>query len=308
MAKKLTQEDFIDRCLQGNPNLDYSKVIYQGTKKKVIIICPKHGEFNIIAGDFLKSFKCPKCSQNIPTTEEFIERCKVHYPNYDYSETIYTNKTNNVIVKCPKHNCIWEPMAQNLERGQAMCPECKKEKYQQLFAISNDEFIEKAKQIHQNKYDYSKCQYINMRTKIIIICPIHGEFEQDPNNHLKGCGCPKCKRSKGEEQVSSFLKDHDILFQEQYIIPYNNKKILVDFYLPNYNTFIEFNGKQHYIAMDYFGGTLRLEQQQARDQFLREYCVNNNINLIEIKYNQSVEDVLKEKLTERRDTLRNGTI
>lgn len=306
MGKRLTQEEFINRCIQGNSELDYSKVIYKGSGEKVCIICPKHGEFWIKANDFLRSLKCPNCSRKIPTTEEFIERCKKHYPEYDYSQTEYTNKTNRVIVKCIKHNYIWEPIAQNLERGQAMCPICKKEMFNKTFKTSQEDFVRKAQDIHADKYNYSKVNYINAHTKVIIICPKHGEFEQEPSNHLKGVGCPKCKRSKGEEIVSNFLLEHDIEFQEQYIIPYNDKKIYVDFYIPKLNTFVEYNGKQHYIAMDYFGGTLRLEQQKARDQYLREYCVNNDINLIEIRYDQSAVDVLNEKLTERRNELKHG--
>lgn len=59
--------------------------------------------------------------------------------------------------------------------------------------LSTEEFIEKAKLIHGDKYDYSKIEYKNYETKICIICPIHGEFYQTPNKHLNGCGCPKCK-------------------------------------------------------------------------------------------------------------------
>ena len=57
-------------------------------------------------------------------------------------------------------------------------------------------FVEKAKKIHDNKYDYSKVEYINNRTKVCIICPEHGEFWQVPASHLRGCGCPKCGFNK----------------------------------------------------------------------------------------------------------------
>lgn len=167
--------------------------------------------------------------------------------------------------------------------------------------MSQSEFITKANLIHENKYSYEDTHYVNMRTKVLIRCPKHGIFEQLPSNHLSGSGCPKCKRSKGEETISKYLHNKSIKFEEQYIIPYEDKKILVDFYLPTFNTFIEYNGRQHYIAMDYFGGEIRLEHQQNRDQYLRDYCISNNINLIEIKYDQDIVTTLNEKLTERKN-------
>ena len=74
--------------------------------------------------------------------------------------------------------------------------------------LTTDEFIIRAKDIHGNKYDYSKSVYINAATKVCIICPEHGEFWQLPNNHLKGCGCPKCSnndRISSNEYINKFL-------------------------------------------------------------------------------------------------------
>lgn len=301
MGRKLTQTEFIDKCVSGNPSLDYSETIYKGAGEKVYIKCSKHGGFWIKANDFLRSLKCPNCARNVPTTEEFIEKCKSYYPEYDYSQVVYTNKLGKVLIRCPKHDYTWEVVAQNAAVGKLKCPKCHKEEYQQNNSMSESEFINKANIIHRNKYDYSEMQYINMRTKIHIKCPKHGIFEQLPSNHLSGSGCPKCKRSKGEELIAEYLNNYSIKFQEQFIIPYQDKRILVDFYLPEYNIFIEYNGIQHYIAMDYFGGELRLTQQQNRDQYLREYCKNEGVILIEIKYDQDIISILNEKLTERKN-------
>ena len=78
--------------------------------------------------------------------------------------------------------------------------------------ITQEEFIEKARLIHGNKYDYSKIVYINARTKVCIICPIHGEFWQTPHSHLNNHGCPACgknvnnsvKRKRGKHILGSF--------------------------------------------------------------------------------------------------------
>lgn len=295
MPKKLTQEEFISRYKNKNQQLDYSKTIYKGSKEKVVITCPKHGDFTIIAGDFLRSGKCPKCSYNIPTNSEFIDRCKQHYPNYDYSNTLYITRDKPVEVRCPIHNHIWTPLAFNLENGSAMCSKCKSDLYKKLFTKSQEEFINKCRDIHNNEYDYSKVKYTGADNKITIICPKHGEFQQIAGNHIRGTGCPKCHRSLGENKIINYLEKYQIPFKDQYKIIYlNNKKFFIDFYLPNYNTFIEYNGEQHYIPVERFGGQVKFEQQQKRDEYVRQYCKENNINLLEIKYDENVEEVLNQ--------------
>lgn len=57
--------------------------------------------------------------------------------------------------------------------------------------VSVDQFIQKAREVHGDKYDYSKANYVDGRTKVTIICPVHGEFQQIPQAHLKGHGSPK---------------------------------------------------------------------------------------------------------------------
>ena len=78
-------------------------------------------------------------------------------------------------------------------------------------ASKNNIFIEKARQIHNDKYDYSKVNYVNSRTKVCIICPEHGEFWQTPNTHLKGSKCPKCANIQNGDRIrdnaESFIKN-----------------------------------------------------------------------------------------------------
>lgn len=302
MPKRKSQTQFVEECLKINPNLDYSKVNYTNSKGKITIICPKHGEINIIAGDFLKSGKCPKCGNNVPTTKEFIERCQKFYPDYDYSETKYTSRDKPVTVKCNKHNYTWHPLAQNLERGQAMCHKCKSEIIRDKYTMLQIDYINKCNLIHNNKYDYSKTLYKNMDNKIIITCPKHGDFEQIAGNHARGNGCPKCKRSKGEEQVALILQE--LNYEEQYSININKCKVIVDFYIPEYNTIIEFNGIQHYIPVKHFGGELRFNKQIKRDELLRNYCQCNNINLIEITYQDNIKQQVNEGLQDRFDNIK----
>ena len=87
--------------------------------------------------------------------------------------------------------------------------------------LTTDEFIRRAKDIHGNKYDYSKSVYINAVTKVCIICPEHGEFWQLPNNHLKGCGCPKCSnndRISSNEYINKLKKQYNVNHMQTYLL------------------------------------------------------------------------------------------
>ena len=125
------------------------------------------------------------------SNEQFIEEANIkHNFKYDYSKTQYVNKRDKVCIICPIHGEFWQEASSHLKG--CGCPKCAKESSQKKQSLTTEEFIEKAKKIHKNKYDYSKTEYINSRTKVCIICPIHGEFWQIPNDHLRGRGCKKC--------------------------------------------------------------------------------------------------------------------
>ena len=155
---------------------------------------------------------------------------------------------------------------------------------------NTEEFIRKAKQVHKGRYDYSLVNYTRTHSKIIIICKKHGEFKQTPHKHLIGTGCPICQESKGENKIRLFLKSNNIIFisQKKFKDCKNIQKLPFDFYLPDYNTCIEFDGIQHYKPINYFGGVKRLKYQIFCDNIKSKYCLKNNIELIRIKYDQDI--------------------
>ena len=122
------------------------------------------------------------------TTEEFIEKAKVmHGDKYDYSLVDYKNNKIRVKINCPIHD-IFE-QTPNIHLSGCGCPKCGGN-----IKLTTKEFIEKAKTVHDDKYDYSSVKYNDRQTKVKIICPEHGPFEQRPHGHLQGSGCPKCKQ------------------------------------------------------------------------------------------------------------------
>jgi very-short-patch-repair endonuclease len=162
--------------------------------------------------------------------------------------------------------------------------------------MSTEEFISKSKEIHDNIYDYSLANYKNMKSKIKIICLIHGIFNQTAVHHLLGCGCPICNSSKGENEIRKYLKKYNIIFKEQKKFENckNKKELPFDFYLLDYNICIEYDGKQHFEPVQYFGGDKNFIIIQKHDKIKTNFCANNNITLIRIPYTENnIENIIK---------------
>jgi hypothetical protein len=258
---------------------DYSLCEYINSNVKVKIVCNKHGVFEqLMVKHINRKQGCSLCNGGVKlTTNEFITRAKkIHGDKYDYSLCEYINSKIKVKIICDKHG-VFEQIASSHTDQKTGCPICsKKHNY------NNSEFIEKAIIIHNNIYDYSDIEYKNNYTKIKIKCNKHGVFEQTPTNHLNGKGCPICKDSKGEREIRQYLNQNNInfIYQHTFSDCRNIKLLPFDFYLPNYNICIEFNGEQHYKPIKWFGGEKTLEGIKKRDKIKMEYCQNNNIPLI----------------------------
>lgn len=302
-------EEFINKAKQIHGNkYDYSKVDYINTKTRICIICPEHGEFWQTPNDHLQKKGCPKCAIKTRndsirlSQEQFVKRANnLHMNKYDYSEVTYLNDKTKVCIICHnknsdgiEHGKFWMTPGNHIY-GHQGCPICGRIKANQNESLTTEEFIKRAKEIHGDRYDYSKVKYINSKTKVEIICPKHGSFWQLPFSHLQQIGCPKCSKSKGEQLIEILLKRNNILYLDQYRFE-DLPKIIVDFYIPSKNCIIEYNGQQHYTPIEHFGGQLKFEQQQKRDNTLREYCKINNIKLIEIPYTYNTLEKIKQFL------------
>lgn len=304
MSRKLTTEQFIEKAKSVHGNkYGYSKVNYVNNNTKVCMICPIHGEFWQRPADHLNGCGCNQC-RGIFTTENFILKANVvHKGKYDYSKTKYISNKHKVCITCPIHGDFWQNVSDHLS-GKG-CTKCGYERNSRSFRDTLEDFIKKAKKIHGDKYDYSNTAYENNSTKVKIKCPIHGVFLQTPNNHLHGQGCPLCSSSKGENKIRIFLQEHDIAFIDQYKITTQitlfgkDKFFWVDFFIPDKNLIIEFNGVQHYKMVDFFHSSDNgFEKQRARDKKLKKWCKDNNVNLLVIKYDQidNIDRILKDKL------------
>lgn len=287
---------------------DYSKVNYSKNNIKVEIKCNilRHGSFFQTPNKHLLGRGCPLCANETRNTnnkrplEEFITISnKIHNNFYDYSETSYAGALEFTCIICPEHGKFKQKVSDHLNgRG---CKYCAQAKTKLKLLKTNEQVIKRAKEVHGDFYDYSKVNYSGIYAPITIICPTHKEFNQTANGHLRGAGCPKCKKSKGEKMVSKILDKHKIIYREQYKFQECKFKLPLpfDFYLSDTPICIEYQGKQHYTEMKHWGGKKAYEYLTNNDNLKRKFCYKNKIALIEIPYtieNKKLEHFILEQI------------
>ena len=297
VGKNKTTEQFIEEAkkIHGD-KYDYSLVDYKNSQTKIKIKCNTCGNiFEQKPNGHLCGRGCYICRKETiaqklkKTTEQFIEDAKkVHGDKYDYSLVDYKNNEIKIKIKCNTCGNVFEQIPNNHLHGSG-CPFCYGTHKKTI-----EQFIEDAKKVHGNKYDYSLVDYKDANTKVKIICPIHGVFEQVPYIHLGGSGCPFCNESRGEKEIARCLENNNIFFEREYKFPdcKNERFLSFDFRLPNCNTCIEYDGEQHFKAVEHFGGEEGLKRRQENDKIKTDYCLKNHIRLIRIRYWESVKAIL----------------
>lgn len=283
------------RAIHGD-RYDYSKVLYEHTEKKVIIICRIHGEFTQTPHSHLKGYGCYQCGRlshkdKVTRTEdEFLKLAKeVHGDKYDYSKINYTTMDNKIIIGCPIHGKFKQRASGHLKYGCARCGT-------DAITYTTESFIKKANLRHNNKYDYSKTIYTHSKSPVIITCPKHGDFKQIANEHLCRTGCPVCSSSRGEKLLYRILKNNNIDFVRQYKL--GNTNYRYDFYLPELDTLIEYDGIQHFEPVEYFGGMSRFLEVKANDELKNTLALTHNKKLLRVHYKNitNLKDVLSGKI------------
>lgn len=305
--KRSCTRDFIEKSKKviahKGKGYIYSETNYKGSNTKVCVVCPKHGRFYVTPNNHLKGRGCPKCGRersaasNLSSTDEFIEKARQkHNGKYDYSNVKYVNNHTKICIVCPRHGEFWQFPYIHLQRHG--CPECAKERRSEKLSSHNECFVLKAQSIHKaEKYDYSNVNYINARTPVSIICPVHGVFRQIPRDHLQGHGCPKCNRSNLERKTEMFLSQHKIRYECQkkfgWMISDKHGKMSLDFYLPDYNAAIECQGVQHYKAHGIYTQEI-VDGIKYRDELKRKLCQKYKVAIFYIGYNDNIKEKLNE--------------
>lgn len=293
LLRSNTEEFIVKSKLIHGDLYGYDRVYYRTNTTKVEIYCDKHGYFEMIPSSHLNGFGCQKCGNenkvvwNKKTLDKFIEELRlIHGDTYDYCLSDYMDVMTPINIICHKHGLFKQIPSSHL-RGSG-CYHCSIEKTG--FKLRTDEtFIEASILKYGNIFGYKKVDYVNCRTPVLIKCLKHGYFSQTPIEHINGLvGCVDCKNTKstGENMIMTFLDNNFLFYKKEKTFKEcrHINMLKFDFYLSNYNLCIEFDGKQHFKAVDYFGGEEALNDIKFRDEIKNKYCLDNNINLLRIPY------------------------
>lgn len=291
-----TTEEMQNEISKRFPNIVLAEP-YKGANEKILIRCKDCGyEWKTTPRAVAKSkCGCPKCGVrnklHNTSKENFIKKLdSVKF------ELIEFKGYNDVTVRCKTCGNIRHTTSDNILRYG--CKHCASIKQNESRHLTHEQFVHKAIEVHGTRYEYPET-YVNWTTPIKIICAKHGEFYQSPGKHLNWHNCPHCSESRGEELVRIALQESNIPFiQEKKLKTYKNIK--VDFYIEYNNKIfiIEINGEQHYRPIEYFGGESVYQEQCKRDLSLQQYCNDNNIKLLIIRYDDNKLELINKYIKE----------
>lgn len=230
------------------------------------------------------------------TLEGFITRANnIHNNKFDYSKTEYIGAESYVTITCPIHGDFQQmPCKHLLGRG---CRLCGYKTTAESKRYTENEILFEFIRVHGNTYSYRKFEYKSTKHVGTITCVKHGDFKMKPEKHIAGQGCPTCSESKGERAIRNALIERGIQYNTEKsfagCVSPKNRRLRFDFWLPEHNTCIEYDGLQHFQPVKYWR-TNNLEYNQTNDKIKDEYCRNEGIKLIRINYKQdkSITDII----------------
>jgi len=311
MPKPLTTKIFVERAIQLHKNkYNYSKVQYTKALAKVTIVCPEHGEFEQIAWDHLSGYGCNKCVRSYYSLESFIEKAnEIHKNKYDYSKVIYKTSQHKIVIICPEHGEFKQLPVNHIHHKQG-CRKCSDVQQGKSKRLSQFKYEQRIKTNLNPLYEYVSCFYITQKyCSFVVRCKNHGEFivkNRTIPKFISLVSCPDCNKSLGEQTIQDYLKKNNINYLSEYSFKdcKYKRQLRFDFYLPDYNTCIEFDGAQHSNSKPTFGSKYSYEFDtiQIRDKIKNDYCKKNNIKLIRISYKDKLINTLKIFFNEKNKT------
>lgn len=296
MVRKVLKEEFIQECVEKfKDKYNYEYVIYVNMTTKIKIKCNRCGEILIkTPKHFLRREQgCSKCKiikrDNAKNLKKFIEKAKkIHHNKYNYDNLTEYN-CKKVKIYCNRCGMYFNqrPSSHIEGSGHIMCSLRK----------TQEKFIKESINIHGDKYKYDKTKYIKNNIKVDIYCNKHKYyFKQHPEHHLRGSGCPKCNISKGEDKIYQYFNKNKINHKIQKYHSFLSQRIYFDFYIPDYELYIEYDGRQHFIDTHFFKNGLI---ENIRNDILKNnFICHKNKKLLRISYKEidNIDNILNEYL------------
>ncbi len=290
-SKKLTNEEFLRRVSETNKNVEvFDK--YVNARSYVRCRCKICGnEWNAIPYALMVGRGCFQCGRKVSadlqrkTQEQFVEDMNIISPN---TKIIGEYKAFNKKVRCECVVCgnEWNALPGTLYRG-CGCPKCGDKRSADAKRMSDEEFRERMRDVNSDIEIISP--YKESQVKVNCRCKIcRFEWKATPSNLLRGRSCPACSASKGEHEIATYLTNNGIEFEKEKVfcdlLGDFGGNLRFDFYIESKNLVIEYQGRQHEIPIDAFGGEYQLKKQQRYDQYKRDYAREHGIRLLEIWY------------------------
>lgn len=287
MSKRKTHEQYVEEVYNINPNIEVVDA-YITNKTRIKHRCKIHNyEWYAKPSNILHGKGCPICGGSLKKThEQYVSQITCLCPNIEVIGT-YINAKTKIMHKCKIDGYKFIVTPNHILRGSG-CPMCAG-----VIQKTTNQYKDEVFRINQNIEVIG--EYVNAKTSIRHRCKIDDyEFDAKPNNILSGKGCPVCNQSHGEREIQHYLIIHFIRFLPQHTFDdcKNVFKLPFDFYLPDYNICIEYDGLQHFEPVDFFGGEEGFRKRQLNDEIKTKYCQENNIKLLRIRYDQDVTNIL----------------
>lgn len=243
-SRQPTDQQIKDRILKiHGDKYDVSDVSYVGMAAPVTLICKKHGQFSARAGNVIhRKSGCPKCKNESVGEKSRLDQSvyferfkKAHGDKYTYKRIFYKDSKAYVEIECAMHGAFVQ-LIMDHQKGIG-CLKCGIDYW------DRPSFVEAARKIHGERYDYSEVTYTGANSPVRILCKKHGMFEQRPGSHVaSGQGCPTCGRcgpSKTHIEMKEFLEQHtEVVIEHR--LNWSNRRL--DIFLPKHNLAVEFHG------------------------------------------------------------------
>lgn len=303
MAKRKTNEEYVKELADKNPTI---KAIdkYINANTPILHHCSIHNVYwDIAPTHALEGCGCRECCK-----EKIGRRNRKSHSQYvsdlysirDDLEVlgVYIDSKTPILHKCKIHNLDWLISPGNALYGKG-CPKCRGDKISEALKKDHLWYVEKLK--IEKPHIVVLDEYIDYDTPIKHYCTLHQyEWIDSPRCIFRDLGCPKCTGYKHETIISDWLDDFNISYIPQYRFDdcKDVRALPFDFYLPYYNVCIEYDGRQHFIPIDFAGkgddwAKEQLAITQYHDEIKNEYCKVNNISLLRISYLQNIEEELE---------------
>ena len=276
------KEDNIFNYIEENGYKFLEIVDYKGVRSKVKIWCgnENHEPYIVDFYSFKNGSRCKQCYDlrrgvGQKFTFEFV-KSELEKIGYTLLEDVYVNNRTKMNMICSNGHHI--KMTFDSIRSGKKCRQCSGSQKHEYDEVKNN--------IESQGYKLLSDSYISNKHYLDLQCPKGHEYKVKYNHWITGARCPKCRESKGERSIYKLLEEYNITYIREY--RFNECKDIntlpFDFYLPDFNTCIEFDGEQHYASCDFYGGDEAYEIRKLHDNIKTSYCINNNIKLIRIPY------------------------